>query len=170
MKSNFLFMAIISVLCIMACSKKNSTPNTNLKPQPESNLSAYALMGLDSPFISTDSANVMISSYLGSLSSGNSDIKSFIVDADALRYYLSNTNIKHVKLMFAHKMSYVRSGHKYQAAGMNPNALTIVIAGYDGDNDYIYSPQGAVMDFSQPCPYICPDNGTAASDLFPVAQ
>jgi hypothetical protein len=170
MKNNLLFMAMISLLFIMACSKKNSTPDTNLTPQPQSNLSQYALMGLDSPFISIDSANIMISSYLGSLSSTSTDAKSFIVDADALRYYLNNTDIKHVKLMFAHKMSYVRSGHKNQPAGMNPDGLTIVIAGYGEDNDYIYSPQGAVMDFSQPCPYFCPEGGTAAYDLFPVAQ
>lgn len=165
-----LTLTAMVVLIAIACTKKNSNPNTNLgTPGRELNFSKYAEMGLDSPFINRDSANKMISSYLMARQSDN-EIKALIVDADALRYYLQNTDIKHVKLMFAHKMSYIRAGHEGVSAGYDNDKLTIVIAGYSSDNNYIYSPQGAVMDFCQPCPYNCPESGTAANDLLPNAS
>jgi hypothetical protein len=168
MKKLALLMILILVLLVYACNKKNSTPNTDIRPTNTSDFHKYATMGLDSPFISRDTANVMLSSYLNSISGSSANVKSFIVDADALRYYLSNTNIKHVKLMLAHKLNYVRGGGQNTDAGYNGNAFTIIISGFDSDNNYIYSPQGAVLDFSQPCPYNCVTDGTAANDLFPA--
>ena len=160
----------VAVIAIIACSKKSSTNNTTVNhPQPDNNFSHYALLGLDSPFISIDSANVMLTSYQASLTNSN-DVRSFIVDADALRYYLNNTDIKHMKIMLAHKLSYIRGGNAGQPAGYNPNALTLIIAGYDKDNNYIYTPQGAVMDYVDPCPSKCPESGSASGNLLPQAQ
>ncbi|MCD6064861.1 MAG: hypothetical protein K0R82_2772, partial [Flavipsychrobacter sp.] len=92
----------------------------------------------------------------------------FIVDANALRYYLQNTNIKYVKLLMAHKLNYINSGGRNKDAGYRGNALTIVISGFDSSGNYIYSPQGAVLDFSAPCPNNCPTTGTAAFDILPT--
>ncbi len=159
-----MFLIIVAVLAIYACNKKNATVDTNLnKPGKTPDFRSYALMGLDSPFLLPDTANVMIQSYLNSIENEPTQLKSLIVDANALRYYLQNTDIKSVKLMFAHKKSYIQQATTLD--DMDYRALTIVIAGFDEDNNYIYSPQGAVMDFCQPCPANCPANGTAANDI-----
>lgn len=172
MRNQALLLAVLALTLILACTKKTSTPQRDLSigKQNPLDFSEYALMGLDSPFISVDTANMMIGSYLNSISSSSNKIKSFIVDANALRYYLQNTNIKYVKLMLAHKKNYIRGGGQNQDAGYDGQALTMVITGFDSSNNYIYSPQGAVLDFSQPCPFNCPTSGSAAYDLLPVSQ
>ena len=162
MKNKLSFL-IIAALVVYACNKKSTTVDTN-SPATKPDYRSYALMGLDSPFLSSDTANVMIQSYLDDLDNSN-QLKSLIVDANALRYYLQNTNITSVKLMFAHKLSYVRNPSSDALPDMDYRALTIVIAGFDANNNYIYSPQGAVMDFCKPCPNECPTGGTASSDI-----
>ncbi|WP_276132479.1 hypothetical protein [Polluticoccus soli] len=165
MRKIIIGFAALLLTVVVACSKKNSTPDTSIAtPTKELDFHKYAIMGLDSPFISIDTGNIMLNSYLNSIQNRTNEVKSFIVDADALRYYLQNTNIKHVKLMLAHKLSYVRGGNANQYAGMDYNAMTMIIAGFGSDYDYIYSPQGAVMDFSIPCPNSCPGTGTAGQN------
>lgn len=160
-----LLLIVIAAFAVYACNKKSATVETNLnKPGKTFDFRSYALMGLDSPFLPPDTANVMIKSYLSSIADEPNQLKSLIVDANALRYYLQNTNITSVKLMFAHKKSYIQ-GNGTVLPDMDYRALTIVIAGFDSGNNYIYSPQGAVMDFCQPCPANCPPYGTAANDL-----
>lgn len=170
MKSKITLLVLACFLTVMACTKKNSTPNTNVSPlqtnaNPNFDFRKYALMGLDSPFLRPDSANKMIQSYLDSRTNPE-QLKSLIVDADALRYYLNNPDIKHIRLMLAHKMSYVNGGHTGVSGPLDGQTITIVIAGFDANNNYIYSDQGAVMDFCQPCPNDCPQNGTAQYDIF----
>ena len=159
-----LLLVMSAVLLIIACSKKNAdiSPDNN-KAQKPCNYSSYATMGLDSPFLPPDTANIMIESYLNAR--GSDDVKSFFVDANALRYYLQNEDITPVSLMMAHKLNYIRTGGEDLYDGLNYESLTIVIAGIDASNNYIYSPQGAVMDFTLPCPVSCISSGTAASDL-----
>lgn len=159
---NKMLLIVVTALVVYACNKKNTTVDTNIK-KPD--YRSYADYGLDSPFLLPDTANVMIQSYLDDRGSNTTQLKSLIVDANALRYYLQNTNIKKVKLMFAHRLDYVRNtgGNVYD--DMDYRALTIVIAGFDDNNNYIYTPQGGVMDHCQPCPIYCPTSGTAASDL-----
>ncbi|WP_276132350.1 hypothetical protein [Polluticoccus soli] len=176
---NRVLLILAGITLAFACSKKTSQPDKNVKPlKPELDFSQYAEMGLDSPFIPVDTANAMIGSYLNSINgnSGNNgntgygqsqNIKSFIVDANALRFYLQNTNIRYVKLLMAHKLNYINKGGKNKDAGYRGDALTIVISGFDSSNNYIYSPQGAVLDFSAPCPNNCPGTGTASNDLLP---
>lgn len=169
MKSKITLLVLIAILTVMACTKKNAKPDANVTPvntngQPD--FRKYALMGLDSPFLPPTTANIMIQSYLDSRTNSN-QLKSLIVDADALRFYLSNTDIKHVRLMLAHKMSYINDGNEGEPGPLDGETVTIVIAGFDANNNYIYSPQGAVMDFCQPCPAECPQNGTAQYDIFP---
>lgn len=161
-----MLLVIVAALVVYACNKKNTTVDTNTNQSgTKPDFRSYALMGLDSPFLSPDTANVMIQSYLDDIDNSSTQLKSLIVDANALRYYLQNTDIKSVKLMFAHKLSYARNPPTDQLPDMDYRALTIVIAGFDANNNYIYSPQGAVMDFCKPCPFECPSTGTAASDL-----
>ncbi len=153
-----------------------------------------------SSFITTDVANQMIGSYLSSIGSGSglnsagaassssaanayngvagnsngpvNDLKSFSIDADSLRAYLASTNIKSVKLIFAHTMDYISAGNQGLFAGMQSGAMTIIIAGYDVDGNYVYyTPGGAngqggqyVLDHCSPCPANCPP-GTAGGDL-----
>lgn len=174
---NRVLLILAGITLAIACSKKTSQPDKNVKPIKDLDFSEYAAMGLDSPFITLDTANIMIGSYLNSINgnangnNGNGQtplIKSFIVDANALRYYLQNTNIKYIKLFMAHKLNYINKGNKNKDAGYRGDALTIVISGFDSSNNYIYSPQGAVLDFSAPCPNNCPGSGTAAYDLLPT--
>lgn len=163
---NKTLLILLAALVIYACNKKNTTVDTNLNRQGNKpDYRSHADFGLDSPFLLPDTANVMIQSYLDDLDNSGTQLKSLIVDANALRYYLQNTNITKVKLMFAHKLSYVRNQGSDDLSDMDYRALTIVIAGIDANNNYIYSPQGAVMDHCKPCPVECPSGGTAASDL-----
>lgn len=123
-----------------------------------------------SSFITVDTANRMISSYLNSIhaSTNDTDLYSIIVDADSLRKMLDTTNgihIKRVKLMLAHKQSYVNSGLGNTPCGYSRNGLTIIIAGYDANGDYTYQPANSVLNNGMPCPTSCPVTGTASGNL-----
>ncbi len=122
-------------------------------------------------FISKDSANIMISSYLTSIASDSApkpspDLKSLIIDAKELRTYLNNNrNITHVKLMLAHTLKYINEGNTGKYAGYRSDALTIVVAGYDSASNYVFAPGNTVPDHCGPCPDFCPVSGTAANNL-----
>jgi len=108
----------------------------------------------------------MLTSYQASID--DSDLHSLIFDADELRSYLStnNNSIKKVKVMFAHTLPYINSGHEGQYAGYKAGELTVIIAGYDLDNNYVYWNTNNVMDNALPCPTMCPVNGTASNNVF----
>ena len=122
-------------------------------------------------FITSDVANEMISSYVTSLSSDplkgqTPDIHSFSISADSLRAYLANSRLTNVKLIFAHTMDYINAGNKGKFAGLQSGAITIILAGYDANGNYVYYGQGGqmVLDHCLPCPSSCP-NGVAGGDL-----
>ena len=122
---------------------------------------------IGSQFIPADSANEMINSYIYSIehsATHESDIHSFSIDADSLRKYLMHTELKHVKLIFAHTMDYIHSGYRGVYAGMQSGAVTIIIAGYDNAGNYVYHNGGNVLDHCIPCPTSCP-SGNAGDDL-----
>lgn len=162
---------LASILVIIAaCTKKNATNNPNVKPADLNSLMFDSTMtGADSPFIHVDSANKMLNSYLSSINTAEraDDLHSLIIDAEALRYYLQNTDIKHVKIMLAHRLDYINAGYENTYAGTDYNALTVIIAGYDQNSNYVYTSAGSVLDNATPCPYQCIASGTAASDTFP---
>ncbi len=162
----FILMAII-IITIVACSKKSGTTNGQVNPVNLNSLLDSASYGLDSPFISKDSANKMISSYLASVNNTTyeDDVHSYTIDAQALRYYLNNTNIKHVKIMLAHRLDYINNGGEDNYAGNRYDAMTLVIAGYDQNSNYVYTTSNMVLDHATACPYECPGSGTAAYDL-----
>jgi hypothetical protein len=120
-------------------------------------------------YISKDSANKMIGSYLTSIEADSTDedpdINSLIVDADLLRDYLSNKDVKNVKIMLAHTLDYINSGHGGQNAGYKADALTIVLAGYDAQGNYVFQSDHMVPDHATPCPRNCPSGGSAANAL-----
>jgi len=119
-------------------------------------------------FISIDSANKMLGSYLGSLDTANdSNLHSLIIDANDLRDYLNSEeglSVSHMKIMFAHKLSYINAGKGNIPCGYKNNGLTVILAGYNSDNNYIYF-GGKIMNMAHPCPMDCPQSGTASSDL-----
>ncbi len=125
-----------------------------------------------SAFIKIDSANKMLNSYLNSINyeSNDTDLRSLSVDADQLRTYLANTSITSVKLMLGHTLQYINHGGQNTPCGYKSNALTIIIACYDVDGNYIYNTpvqNPSVLDYCAPCPTNCPTSGSAASDTLP---
>ena len=118
-----------------------------------------------SQFIPIIEANAMIGSYLYSIRSdrNDSDVRSFSVDADMLRAYLADGNVKNVKLIFAHTEDYMKAGNIGRYAGYQTGAMTIIIAGYSSTGKYIFH-DGKVLDHMTPCPYTCA-SGEAGSDF-----
>lgn len=168
MKKIALLKFVIVLLVIAACTKKSSIKDSNVKPVDVKTLADYS-NGADSPFIDIDSANKMLTSYLNSTATNQyeDELHSLIFDANALRYYLSNTSITEVKFMFAHRLDYINNGNQNTYAGNDYNAITMVIAGVDINGNYVYTTAGTVMDNAKPCPYTCPSTGTASSNLLP---
>lgn len=165
MKRHSTTIVITMLICLaIACTKKNTSPDVKPRNLNEHTM-AYASGGADSPFICIDSANKMLNSYLNSANA--TDVHSLIIDGQALRYYLLDTSIKRVKLMFAHRLSYINNGGLNQNAGNRYDAITIIVAGFNANNNYVYSAAGTVVDNAMPCPYNCPPSGTASSDLLP---
>ncbi|RZL20416.1 MAG: hypothetical protein EOO89_00235 [Pedobacter sp.] len=127
----------------------------------------------DRPFskpVLIDSANRMIQSYLTSIQPeiNTDEIRSLIFDANLLRIYLndsSNGKIENLKMILAHKLSYINSGHFGQRPDSNSNALTLVLIGYGANGNYIYYDQNHALNICQPCPRECPETGTASSDV-----
>ncbi len=160
---NFLFVPAMLFGCC-ACREADRDMN--------SRNSDKASLNWDKPFISAASADTLVKSYLTSIDyqSEDSNVRSFIIDANALRQYLTygrGQQISHLKLMLAHSADHIRSGRFGQPCGYNGDALTVVLAGYGDDGNYIYAPGNRVMDYSMPCPENCPKSGTAASDRLP---
>lgn len=122
--------------------------------------------------IPTDSANKMLNSYLNSINYQVTDtnVESVIFSAPLLRKYLdsltSSGDIAFIKVMLAHKLSYINAGYGNQNAGFSNSALTLLIAGYTANGDYVYFPENLIIDNGMLCPNNCPP-GTAANPLFP---
>jgi hypothetical protein len=172
---NRLFIMMCLTVAIGSCSKNRSEVVPAVQaPEPQSSQSnvnlnyAYRTTqdSVHSRFISTSIANQMINSYIYSITQDttqNDDIKSFSISADSLRLYLSNSQIKNVKLIFGHTMEYITLGNSGVYSGMKSGALTIIIAGYDSAGNYIYQGE-CVLDHALPCPFSCPP-GDAGGNL-----
>lgn len=116
--------------------------------------------------IPVDTANRMIRSYVnGNISADSTPtLNSVFVDAKLLRKYLDSiplaSQITHIKIMFAHTLSYINNGDSNTNAKYRPNALTLILAGVDAEGNYIVLPGNQVMNRVFPCPPDCP-TGTA---------
>lgn len=180
MNRKFIFTLCV-IVAIAACRKDRSeivpaqssaatTTTSSHNPHNAAKTTDDSTIG--SLFITKSVANQMISSYVSSIgtvnatSCGINDLKSFSIDADSLREYLSDPKIKNIKLVFGHTMKYINGGHTGQFSGMQSGALTIIVAGYDSNGNYIYHGSDMVLDHAMPCPYSC-GNGQASLDLLP---
>jgi hypothetical protein len=168
MKKKTIIAAVCLSIIIAACRKENpaepAEPKSKPVPQTAYRLPS-SLQELEfSKFIPLDSANKMIGSYLYSINSSynDSDLRSFTINADSLRSYLDNGDVKNIKLIFAHTLNYINAGYDGVNSGFESGALTIIIAGYDNSGNYVYR-NGMVLDHSKPCPYACP-SGQAIND------
>ncbi|ANI88844.1 hypothetical protein A9P82_05800 [Arachidicoccus ginsenosidimutans] len=109
--------------------------------------------------IGTAQANRMISAYLANAANGATH--SLFIDADTLRHYLNNKNIRALKFFLARPVD-----EQSRRATADSNRLTLVIAGIDADEHYVLTGNGDVYNEVSPCPTECPP-GDAGSDLLP---
>lgn len=163
---NAVFTAATAMV-FFSCQNNNAPTESEQTQGANALLSSYSEEELDNYFISKDSANKMLQSYQGSISSvdADSNLHSLILNAEALRQYLSDTSIKEVKVMLAHTLDYINAGHQNQAAGYKPNALTIILAGYNDKGNYVFAPGNMVPNRAKPCPNQCPTTGSASSSI-----
>jgi hypothetical protein len=128
--------------------------------------------GSTSQYISIDSANKMIKSYLASIpdSMADSNLECVIISADSLRRLVDGTSTSkptYIKLTFAHTLNYINAGNYGKPCGMKPNAMTVIVSGFTATGNYIYQPyNNMVLDNGTPCPANCPSAGTACADTF----
>jgi len=125
--------------------------------------------------VTTAEANNMIASYLNSVNyqAEDTELHCWIVNADSLRSYLNDSSkgkITNIKIMLAHTQKWINSGCGNQNCQYTSGELTVIIAGYDKSNNYVYMNGNRVMDRGQPCPSYCPKTGTASSDFFTTAN
>ncbi len=165
MKNQFMTfsMALISIV-LCSCHFNTGT-----------GIHSLTLSDSASHFMPVDSANKMLGSYLNSINYqyNDTDIRSLTVDVKQLRRYIDSMSgsdsITSIKLMFAHTLSYANSSKVNTNAGYKSNALTIIIAAYKANGSYVYYTGNTVLDYTQPCPPVCPA-GQAANPFLTANQ
>jgi hypothetical protein len=135
----------------------------NVKDQSEncSNVNSY---------IPIDSANKMISSYLNSIQYQNNDtdVRAFVVDANAIRCYLNSNvgkNVVNLKVFLAHNAEYANSLDSNKNCGYNVKGLTLVITGFDSLGNYVIYPNGVCIDHTEETPIKFKIKGNASNNL-----
>jgi len=163
MRKSIIALAVSAITALSACHESGPVlPKT-------ASADSY------SHFIVIDSANKMLGSYLNSINytDNDTDVQSLIVDVHQLRKYIDSIpgsdTISHIKLMFAHTLNYANSSHAGTNAGYNSNALTVIISAYGPNGTYMFYSGNMVLDYTQPCPPICPA-GQAGSPLLPEVR
>lgn len=156
--------AIVGMYLILGCTKQSPVVDSTTTPQAtgKTGFNAHAaarFTGTDgySQPISLDLANRMIGSYLTSVGYPGVDnsLRSLSFDADSMRAYLSNPNIKTIRFVMAHQPTWTSSNYG-QFAGMNPAALTMVVVGMGEQNQTILNSSNGVYEHMNACPMICP--------------
>lgn len=147
---------------IASASSQEQNSNSSKMQRTYSSLNGHALP--------PDIANRMIKSYLNSIGypDNQSTIRSWTLDAEALRSFICEGNgskMSKIKVMLAHTMEYIQAGNERKAGMDKADALTLVFVGVDEENNYIYSPEGDVLDHCFPCPTQCLGSGEVANDL-----
>lgn len=169
----FVVMATTITATMPACRHTNATSDNLMHEARAASFTATGNPSAPPPptssvFIPVSLANRMIKSYLDGMDTNDNknEIRSWLVNADSLRYFLSlhNEKIVNLKLMLAHNTDYINAGHEGERAPAGSNALTLVIAGVDAENNYVYTDEGTVPERCQPCPEECIGSGNAASD------
>lgn len=105
--------------------------------------------------ISVSTANGYITSFLTNyFTPGNVPVKSFIMDAQLIRDYLANPEIKNVKFVLGES----------PLGETNNDSLTLILVGFDSNDKYVKTTNGNVLDSMDRCPPECPA-GQAGNDL-----
>lgn len=161
----------ISIFALMlSLASCQSTEEQTTKTDDGAAKSVATLMSGTSSFISVDSANKMLNSYLNSISyqTNDSDIRSMTFNAADLRRLLdsmqNSSTISEVQIKFAHKLKYINDGHGNQPAGYNKDALTLLLIGVNASGDYV-NQATSIINHGRPCPNTCPP-GTAGNPFF----
>lgn len=147
-------------LFLFACNKKESITDTPLPSQPKTVNSLGSLARFSGPDysqpISIALANEMIGSYLQSVNYPAQDtaIRSFAFDADSMRAYLADTSIKTIRFYMAHTPEYAAQ-HTGVYAGVKPNALTLIVAGFTAGDLLRKNTSNGVYEHMFPCPERC---------------
>lgn len=109
--------------------------------------------------ILVSTANGYINDFIADYyNTGKAPVKSMIMDADLLRTYLADSSIKNVKFMLG--------ARTIQVNGNDKEIFTLIVAGYDSNNNYVMASTSPdmILDHTAPCPNACPSSGTAAND------
>ena len=154
------FKLLIIVFSFGFISCNNNVPNSKSTIEKCSNLNEY---------ISIDSANKMISSYLNSIhyQNNDTDVRAFIMDANALRCYLNSDegkNVSNLKIFLAHKLDYANSSDSNKNCGYKVQGLTLIVTGFDSLGNYIIYPNGLCIDHMDEIPRVL-INGNASNNL-----
>lgn len=176
MKNYSLYIATV-LFAFLSCKKDSAIDDAQLTSQQSSKTGNYHNPGFSSYYryngsdysqpITPDAANEMIQSYLTSIKypDNDSSLRSLKFDADSLRNYLNDTTngkIVTLKFIVAHNQSYTQDNYG-RPAGLNGNAITLVVVGLDENDNYIYNRNNQVYDHFQPCPSNCGDEGALLS-------
>jgi hypothetical protein len=165
-----IFVLSLSLFSIYGCKKEASDDRIQAAPTNASatgNAGRYGLKGSDYEYSASmpiDTANRMILSYLNSVHYPNVDtaLRALTFNADSLREYLKNDEITDVKFIIAHQQAYMNSGHYGQYAGMNPQAITLIVVGVSADGGHILNNQNEVYEHFKPCPVLCSSGASSA--------
>lgn len=159
----------LSILTILICF---GFACTNRGKDDNAGKTAKTLTNAAQPstFITIDSANKMIQSYLTSINypDNKDSLLSLSLNANDLRTYLADTSITDIKLMFAHRLDYINAGDSGKYCGYSTHGLTLVVAAFNSLGNYVFHNGTHVMDYATPCPYNCPP-GTASNALLIAA-
>jgi len=160
---------MICCALLAGCTNEQHDPGTGNEPRDTS--TSYNQWSEPEPpfsrFITTDSANKMVTSYLKSIPAADSSksLRYVVFDADSLRSYLSDTSITQLKVMFSHTLAFINAGNEGKYAGYRTGALTFILAAYDRAGNYVYKQGNRVLEHSMPCPTNCVKAGTASGNL-----
>ena len=155
-----------AVLLFASCSdnnaKKEKTTESDSPVMGVRSVPSGSLPG----FITIDSANKMISSYINSINypSNDSDLCSVTFDADELRALLDSPSVTRIQIKLSHTLNYINQGKQNIPAGYKSGALTFLISGVNNaGNTVLYN--NMILNFARPCPTLCP-SGTAGAPLY----
>ncbi len=172
MKHTILFASAALALAFTACNRQEATdPGANqVKTYSTSsvmhNAARIEAAGY-SQSVPIDTANKMIGSYLSSVGYPYADttIRSLAFNADTLRAYLSNSNIKDVRFYLAHQITWLDAGlNRFgKNIGLAPGKLTLIVVGLDNNGNVVRNSANGVYEHAMPCPTNC---GPSSSDPY----
>ncbi len=147
LKPIYVFAALVTLMACNAKQEQNASFKQCLGTTPTET---------DTFFIKVDTADEMRSSYLQSISTDTvAKVQAWTLNADALRDYLADGDIKEVNIALAHTMVYIDNGNYGVPAGLSPAALTIVLTGVAANGNLINYNTSYVLNRAKPCPPIC---------------